>query len=204
MTHRCETLKDLPDLDLVKNIKENNTLAGDSALILADRHSGLYVSTIMKTSGTSIPNLRDDLLEEKLFVLYTAANTYDEKRGTLFSTHFANKARWNCLKNKSKKCNIELTCESSFIDAVLHDRGDFDQINIDESEEIVQSIHEEIEKISDPKARKIMEMRYFSASEKNIPWKKIAKSVKLSIQGCIDVHNRYIEQIRKNIRRKYR
>ena len=41
-------------------------------------------------------------------------------------------------------------------------------------------------------------MRY-SGNRKLTPWKKIAKKLDLSIQGCINIHNNYLEEIKNYV-----
>ena len=41
-------------------------------------------------------------------------------------------------------------------------------------------------------------MRY-SNGNKVTPWKKIAKKLDLSIQGCINIHNNYLKEIKKYV-----
>lgn len=199
-----ENLKSLPDLTLVNNIKLDDDYTNEILKILSDRHSGLYVSTVMRISGNSIPNLKEEMLDEKMYVLYNSAKNYDENRGSAFSTHFANEAKWNCLKNKSKKSNIEIPCEDSFIDTTLNAMGKVDRVSISDDGFLHEKLMEEIALIDDERAKKIINLRYFSSDKKNLSWKKVAKQVKLSIQGCINVHDKYIEQIKKNIKKKYK
>ena len=39
-------------------------------------------------------------------------------------------------------------------------------------------------------------MRYQNR-RKLTPWKKIAKKLDLSIQGCINIHNKFIQKVKK-------
>jgi hypothetical protein len=41
-------------------------------------------------------------------------------------------------------------------------------------------------------------MRY-KDNKKLTPWKKIAKKLDLSIQGCINIHNKHLNQIKKYV-----
>ena len=41
-------------------------------------------------------------------------------------------------------------------------------------------------------------MRYFD-DKKLTPWKKIAKKLELSIQGCIKIHNKHLTEIKKYV-----
>ena len=41
-------------------------------------------------------------------------------------------------------------------------------------------------------------MRYQNG-RKLTPWKKIAKKLDLSIQGCINIHNKHLTEIKKHV-----
>jgi len=40
-------------------------------------------------------------------------------------------------------------------------------------------------------------MRYGSGNNKLTPWRSIAEELCMSIQGCINVHNRFINKVKK-------
>lgn len=199
-----ENLRSQPDLTLVQDIQSGSPLSSEMLEILSDRHSGLYVSTIMRLTGTSIPNLKEELLDDKMYVLYHAVMTYDKDRGSAFTTHFANEAKWNCLKNKTKKCNKEISCEESVLDLALDRSGQYDFIDVNDDKFFHEELMKEIEAIRDETAKKIIKLRYFSSDTEILPWKKIAEAVQLSIQGCINIHNKYVDKIKKHIDKKYK
>jgi DNA-directed RNA polymerase specialized sigma subunit len=192
------------DLILVDNIKQNNFLVDKSLEVLSERHSGLYISTVNKITGNCFDNLKNDLLNDKLIVLYNAARSYDKSKGSSFSTHFANETKWNCLKNKTKKSNKEISCENETIDSLFEKNKNFYLFKNYDDNFFKNKIIEELDYIDDERAKKIIIMRYFSNDNKNLPWKKISKEVKLSIQGCINVHNKYMYILNRNISKKYK
>lgn len=201
-----EELDTLPDEELVGRIKNGSDHVDKSISVLINRHSGLYVSTVMKVTGNAdVPNLTQDMLDDKLAVLFQSASSFDEKRGTKFSTHFANEAKWHCLKNKCKKSNREITAESDTIDFLLN-QGEPTRSNLSDEDinTLNRIVSEELSLLKDKRIAKIIRLRYFCEGKKKNPWKNVAKEVQLSIQGCIDAHNKGIEQIRKNIKRKYK
>ena len=52
----------------------------------------------------------------------------------------------------------------------------------------------------DLRVRKIFELRYLIGEDNKVmPWKKIAKKLDLSIQGCINIHNSFITKIKNKI-----
>ena len=53
-----EKLVELPDEELVGRIKDGSDRVDESISVLLNRHSGLYVSTVMKVTGNAnVPNL---------------------------------------------------------------------------------------------------------------------------------------------------
>ena len=42
-------------------------------------------------------------------------------------------------------------------------------------------------------------MRYNVDNNKLTPWRKIAEALDMSIQGCINIHNRFINKVKKEI-----
>ena len=49
----------------------------------------------------------------------------------------------------------------------------------------------------DERVKKIIDMRYGSCDNKVTPWRFIAEELEMSIQGCINVHNRFINKVKK-------
>jgi len=56
-----------------------------------------------------------------------------------------------------------------------------------------------LEKESDDRVKKIVDMRYGSSNNKLTPWRAIADNLDLSIQGCINIHNKFINKVKSEI-----
>ena len=67
-----------------------------------------------------------------------------------------------------------------------------------EEKENLNRVYKAIKDIKDPRVEKIFTMRY-KDNKKLTPWKKIAKKLDLSIQGCINIHNKHLNQIKKHV-----
>jgi DNA-directed RNA polymerase specialized sigma subunit len=107
-----------------------------------------------------------------------------------------NEVRWKCLNihNKAKKYEYSDISQHS---ETLVEKDSFQEIH---KKEILDRIFKLAEEYPDVRVRKIFEMRYKNGNKNKLtPWKKIAKKLKLSIQGCINIHSRFIKEIRKNI-----
>lgn len=184
------------DEDLIEKIK-NDINSGNSVEILHKRHSGIFFKMINShvPSGSSFAD-KEELIKDSKYYIYRAAMGYDQNKKTKFSTYLGNSTRWMCLNmyNKSLRRPETLQEEEKFnkIESSCNHFRD-EMIN----KELINKIFESLDDIGDKRAYKIFEMRYI-IGEKNkvMPWKKVSKRVKMSIQGCINVHNSYIKKIK--------
>jgi len=182
------------DLTLISQIQDKKDQ--DSLLELIDRHSGIFHSMVnyfMSNPALSLD--KSYLVGEKDSTIYDSALNYDPNRKTKFSTHLANQTKWKCLNllNKKKKNRevfidddsnyIEPSCESFIYD-----------INKGEALSVFKKCLK-IEK--DERVKKIVDMRYETGDNKLTPWRLIAEELDLSIQGCINIHNKFINKVKK-------
>jgi RNA polymerase sigma factor (sigma-70 family) len=183
----------MDDLKLIKEVKDN---ADNQAIReLIDRHSGIYIRMVQKYIPESNEDLiYQDFIDEKDSSIYHAAISFDESKNTKFSTYVGNMAKWKCMNAYNKCVNkhkriIDEERENLFAEC-------FDYYNKEDVEN-VEKIIKIIDQLSDQRAKTIFKMRYFEG-RKITPWKKIAKKLDLSIQGCINIHNKNLMEI-KNI-----
>ena len=184
------------DFNLISQIKENQD--AECLIELINRHSGIYVDMVNKYISKAVDGIyKEDLLEEKNYFIYNAAINYDENKNTKFSTYLGNITKWKCLNmyNKSNK----------FPQQSIEEMGDFhssasneDSIESIEKTEDLKKINKFLFKSKDPRIKKIFTMRYYNGN-KVTPWKKIAKKLDLSIQGCINIHNNYLQEVKKYV-----
>ena len=196
-------MENLSDIDLVNKIKQNqNTNQCLEELIY--RHSGIYldiVNSYMKRCP--YPSLRDDIINDKAIAIYNSALRYDKDRGAKFSTFLGNEAKWKCLNatNKNKKNNkyVEMDESKLSLDKIKVNKC---ENNTKLEEEVLSFFDKELETYPDTRVKKIFRMRY-SGLNKLTPWRKISKKMKISIQGCINIHNAALKKISKNVKTKY-
>jgi len=182
------------DLQLINNVKKLQDSSSVQELI--DRHSGIYIEMVNKYLPNDMSGvIKDDVLEDKNFCIYDAAIKFDENKNTKFSTYVGNLARWKCLNifNKNKKFP-HYSVDESFDDKASCDSGMTEIQNKEDIERIFSSI----DLIKDKRVKKIFKMRYKN-NKKLTPWKKIAKKLDLSIQGCINIHNKHLTEIKKYV-----
>jgi RNA polymerase sigma factor (sigma-70 family) len=182
------------DIYLINKVKENKD--ADSLKELINRHSGIYVEMVNKYLPNSFEGVnKDDLMDDKDFSIYDAAINFDENKNTKFSTYIGNLTRWKCLNIYNKNTKYPKICiNDNFEKNVSCDP----HIKSIEDEENLERIFSIIENHPDKRIQKIFKMRY-KGVKKLTPWKKIAKKLDLSIQGCINIHNKYLTEIKKYV-----
>lgn len=124
---------------------------------------------------------------------------FDSTRGTKFSTFLGNETKWLCLNSynraKRKYCENRTPEELDSSDRIeTHEKIDTNLLN---------EIYFIIDKHPDLRVSKIFKMRYKEGDNyKLLPWKKVAPLVNLSIQGCINIHDTVIEDLKNKLLKK--
>lgn len=187
-----------PDEYLIKEIKTSKD--NDSLKELISRHSGIYVEMIRRYGEKHLTATQiGDMMDDKDFNIYSAALEYDENKSK-FSTYLANRTKYNCLTNKTNnKKNSKIV---NFDDIEFEQEAkEQNPCQASSQREFMKKICYLIESHEDERVTKIFKERYFSSDGRKLtPWKKIAEIMDLSIQGCIDIHNRTIAQFQKQIK----
>ena len=185
------------DLTLIEKLQDRKD--EDSLLQLIERHSGIYHSMVNHFMSHPQNALdKDQMVNEKDATIYSAAMNYDPNRKTKFSTHLANQTKWKCLNllNKNKRMkqffidedenHFEPSCESFIADLT---RG-----------EVLSVFETCLKKEKDERVKKIVDVRYGRTDNKLTPWRVISEELEMSIQGCINIHNRFIEKVKRYIK----
>lgn len=183
------------DLSLITNIKEKNDSISLQELI--DRHSGIYIDIVNRTVSDSCAFMnKKDILSDKDYSIYSAALKYQPDRNTKFSTYLANETRWRCLNmfNKNKKM-----VEEPLDDSIKEKSSSEDFLSDLQQNELINRIIDLAKKNPDKRIKKIIDMRYSFGYTKVHSWKEISRQLNMSIQGCIDIHNKFIQKIKKEI-----
>ena len=193
-------INSLSDNELVCNL-QGGIYPEESLGELVQRHSGIFITMVNNYSPThtsGIVSNRSELLKDRNYYIYKAAIKYDENRNTKFSTHLGNETRWLCLniynKNKNSK---EVYLDISNIGNKEQSIPDENKVDL----EILSKIMSMINKDPDNRVSKIFKMRYIDGQKNSVmPWNKICKPLKLSIQGCINIHDKAINKIKKQLK----
>ena len=189
----------LDDQSLVNNI-QNQVNSEKSLMELVNRHSGIFYEIINKfvPSNSHICS-RHDLFDDRELHIYNTALKFDPDKGTKFSTFLGNETKWLCLNsyNKAKRKYCEPKSPEDL--ELLNKIYPTESIDIN----LINEIYFIIDKHPDSRVSRIFKMRYKDGkNHKLLPWKKIAPKVKLSIQGCINIHDNVISDLKNKLLKK--
>jgi len=184
---------ELNDFELIFNVKHNIS-PSECLREIINRHSGIYIDMVNTYASTSSPYIcKKDLIEDKLFHIYQAVIKYDEDRGTKFSTYLGNEAKWLCLNNYNKNKRRGEHVEDHPTLEILCGKT-FDQDSI--KKDLLEKIHYLVQNHPDGRVCEIFKLRYIVGHRNKVmPWKKVSGEMSMSIQGCINIHDRAIKSI---------
>lgn len=192
--------KDLKDEQLISKIREDN--CSDSLLELTNRHHGLVVQIMRRFAGAAQCSgvAMQDFLDDSNYIVFDAARQYKAEKNIKFSTWLGNTVKYYCLNqlNKQKKYyspnHTELT--SYIADHAMNEK-DGEKLKLEERLEYVLDI---LSQIKDKRIEKIIRTRYFNGKAKKESFSVIAKSLGMSPQGVIDLHDAFIKFVGEKIR----
>ena len=191
------TESDLSDLSVILRIQQHRDVA-PALEELIRRHSGIYFDIITRfVPKTSLYCSREDLFDDRVFNIYNAAIKFNPNKGTKFSTFLGNETKWVCLNlyNKAKKKPL-LTKAPEDLD-YLDKEGE--SVVMDAT--LLKEVFAIVNKNADRRASKIFHLRYKEGEgNKSLPWKSVAPHVGLSIQGCINVHDTIINDLKRKLK----
>lgn len=189
--------KNLNDLQLINRIQSGDD-EDECIKELVLRHSGIYLSII----HSYVPNYgavvnKNDLLEDKEYHIYQAALKYDKDRKSKFSTFLGNETKWMCLNLHNKYKNKKTT---PFEDGLTPNTEQQEFPTDPISGDLLKKILEIASSHPDKRVEKIFHMRYVQGQKNNVmPWRRISEALKMSIQGCINIHNAAILNIKQKL-----
>lgn len=187
------------DPELTNMVKEEDHEEALNVLIC--RHSGIYIDMVRRYASKSLPaNDIADIINDKDYIIYKAALDYDESKAK-FSTHVGNKAKYLCLSKKTarKKSSNILNFDS------IDYSEESSELHPDESCEIKESFSSIIHLINnhrDERVKTIFKERYFGGERGKLEtWKNIGNKIGISAQGCINIHDKTLEEFKKQIKK---
>jgi RNA polymerase sigma factor (sigma-70 family) len=188
------------DLELINGVKDKN--CSDCLQELFNRHSAICVDVYSKYSGGLIKNsvILNDIVDQKEYIIYKSAMSYNSEKGSKFSTWLANQMRYFCLNSMNKNRLVATDDES--MNAIVHAGPFSPQDQSSTLEEKVDFVKNIIAQVKDKRISKIFKIRYFNGSRKKTPWAQVAEQMGVSTQTAINLHNKAIKLIKRKMHTK--
>jgi len=184
-------LSKLDDLELIENIKSNN--CSECLKQLVEKHNGICFSISKKYLNSASLSLHD-IEENKYWIVYNAAMSFNKDKGSKFSTWLGNQIRFYCLNIKNKSDKLSAT-EDSVLEFLINKNA-----NKLHSEKIMlDNIIDLFNQISDPNTKNAIYYRYFYNKERILNYAEIAKILDVTPQTVLNWHNKFIDFAKKKL-----
>lgn len=185
------------DLSLIKNIKDKS--CNDSLKELISRHSGICFSIGKKFSSSCGFNMYE-FTDNKDWVIYSSALSFNGDKGSKFSTWLANQVKFYCLNLKNKKSKyVETDCE--VIEYLINQYHNIHN-NKYNQREIMGTISDLLDQIQDENVKNAIHYRYFQNKDKILNYCEIGKILNVTPQTVLNWHNKFINFAKKKLTSK--
>ncbi len=178
----------IPDIDLINKVKKESN--SDALKELENRHTGIFNQMVKKYYKHLIDfgANPDDIINDKLFVIYKSALNFDPDKNVKFSTWLGNQARYYCLNCINKQTNTISMDNINMQNVIENNQIKYEKdISINkENSDLIFSI---LDRIKDERISRVFKLRYFN-NKKLTSWNKISKKLKISTQTAINLHNK--------------
>lgn len=186
-------LKKLKDNTLITNIK--NYKCSESLKELVDRHGGMLFNIGKKYCVNCDLNLHD-INDHKYWIVFNAVNSFDKNKGSKFSTWLGNQIRFFCLNHKNKN-NKLIPTEDISLEYYMNEFSKKE--NTKNQKEIINTIIELFDQITDPNTKNAIYYRYFYNKERILNYSEIAEILKVTPQTVLNWHNKFIRFAKKKL-----
>jgi RNA polymerase sigma factor (sigma-70 family) len=194
---KTESLIDKDDINLIFDIKQKS--CNNSLKELISRHHGICFSIGRRFSANSNFNLQD-LTDNKDWIIYSSALSFNPEKGSKFSTWLANQVKFYCLNLKNKTSRYVET-EPDTIEFLINQ---YHNASNDKSnkKELINTLYDILDQVKDENMKKAIHYRYFSNKEKILNYCEIGQILNVTPQTVLNWHNKFIDLAKKKLTSK--
>jgi RNA polymerase sigma factor (sigma-70 family) len=185
----------LKDETLIKKVINNQ--CNDSLKELVDRHSGMIFNIGKKYCSSCNLDI-NELNDNRYWIIFNAAKSYNSEKGSKFSTWLGNQIRFFCLNFKNKNSKL-VPIEDQHLEFFINDSQKYNKNN---QKELVNTIIDLFNEISDPNTKNAIYYRYFHNKERILNYSEIAEILKVTPQTVLNWHNKFINFAKKKLTNK--
>jgi DNA-directed RNA polymerase sigma subunit (sigma70/sigma32) len=142
----------------------------------------------------------NELTDNKDWIIYSAALSFNTDKGAKFSTWLANQVKFYCLNLKNKTSRYVET-ESDTIEYLVNQyhNSSNDKSN---KKELINTLFDLLDQIKDENIKKAIHYRYFSNKEKILNYCEIGEILNVTPQTVLNWHNKFINLAKKKLTSK--
>jgi RNA polymerase sigma factor (sigma-70 family) len=181
------------DEKLIKKIVGNQ--CNDSLKKLVEKHSGMIFNIGKKYCASCNLDL-NELNDNKYWIIFNAAKSFNSQKGSKFSTWLGNQVRFFCLNFKNKNSKL-IPIEDQHLEFFINELNKKNQVS--NQKELVNIIIDLFNEISDPNTKNAIYYRYFYNKERILNYSEIAKILNVTPQTVLNWHNKFIKFAKKKL-----
>jgi RNA polymerase sigma factor (sigma-70 family) len=185
--------KKLNDEKLIKKILNKN--CNKSLEELVNRHSGMLFNIGKKYCSSCNLDL-NDLNDNRYWIIFNAAQSFNSTKGSKFSTWLGNQIRFFCLNYKNKN-NKLVPIEDKSLEYFINDT--YKKENNHNKKEVLDNIVDLFNQISDSNTKNAIYYRYFYNKDRILNYSEIAKILNVTPQTVLNWHNKFIHFAKKKL-----
>jgi len=193
-------MKQPVDNTLIRRIKKNG--CNESYKLLSNRHEKLFYKICQNYIPIAISKgiRKNDVLENKDFVIFKAILSYKNNKKCKFSTWLGNCTKYYCLTLINKD-NRMISSEEDILKMAINNQVKEEYSEEEKNKNDKEYIFNILKNLKDKRIYKVFKLRYFEDfKEKEKPtWSFIAKKIKTSTQTAINLHERGKEILKKKL-----
>lgn len=186
----------LKDGALIKNVI--NKQCNESLKELVNRHSGIIFNIGKKYCSSCNLDI-SELNDNRYWIVFNAAKTFNDTKGSKFSTWLGNQVRFFCLNYKNKNSKL-IPIENEHLEFFINNFSKNDEkVN---QKEVINTIVDLFNQISDPNTKNAIYYRYFHNKERILNYSEIADILKVTPQTVLNWHNKFVDFAKKKLTNK--
>jgi DNA-directed RNA polymerase sigma subunit (sigma70/sigma32) len=189
-------LTGLDDSRLILNIK--NESCNDSLKELIQRHSAICFSIGKKFSNTSGIDL-NELTDNRDWIIYSAALSFDDSKGSKFSTWLANQVKYFCLNLRNKTMKHKCVDTDSETLSFLINQYHVPSHDRDNKKEIINTIIDFLDQVKDKNIKDSIYYRYLSNKDRILNYSEVGEILNVTPQTVLNWHNKFINLAKKKL-----
>jgi RNA polymerase sigma factor (sigma-70 family) len=186
----------LKDEALIKNVI--NKQCNESLKELVNRHSGIIFNIGKKYCNSCNLDI-NELNDNRYWIVFNSAKTFNNTKGSKFSTWLGNQVRFFCLNYKNKNSKF-VPIEDEHLEFFINNFSKNDEkVN---QKEVINTIIDLFNQISDPNTKNAIYYRYFYNKERILNYSEIADILNVTPQTVLNWHNKFVDFAKKKLTNK--